>query len=105
MVRRSTVTLDAGALRAELAELAAELAHAGLRPEHRYAALGHLGAAAQEAARPEPDAVAVGSRVARAAIVLRNSGALTAGGTALVGSLSRIAALLGPANPALLTLV
>src|SRR6188472_1873738 len=98
MVLRSTATLDAGALRAELAELAAELAHAGLRPEHRYAALGHLGAAAQEAARPEPDTVALGSRVARAALVLESSGALASSGTPLVGSLRRIAGLLGPAN-------
>jgi hypothetical protein len=92
-------------LRQELRRVEDEVGRLNVPPASRAGAARSVAAAAAELERPEPDRRAVATRLGRAAAILRDAGALSAAGTALVESLRRSAAVLGPAGKTLLALL
>lgn len=98
-------SLDARAVRRELAELRSEAARLPLLHADRVALDGALAAAEREAAAVRPDRGRIAQLVERATHVLAEAGALAAAGGGLAESLRRTAVALGPAGKALLALL
>ena len=92
-------------LRGELSQLATEVGRLELPADQRRAVEEELAAAEAAAAAEEPEAGGIAGRLEKATSVLRDTGALVGGGTAVVESLQRLGALLGPAGHTLLALL
>ena len=92
-------------LREALDRLRTEADALRLPPAHRAAVDAALGAAASEAARPQPGRDRIGRLLAAATHTLTDAGALVGAGTGFLQALRAAATLLGPAAAAAIALL